>query len=159
MFSVPVVIRWRICRPSSTGCLGPSNPATIRKSARASCACSGRCRLRTSRPMLTGQIFEAAMLHHRSGRLGEAESLYRQILQADSNHAAALHMLGVLAHQTGRQQLAVEMISRAIAQNGQIPAFHNNLGNVYAAAGDWQGAETSFRRALDRKPDYAEAHY
>jgi protein O-GlcNAc transferase len=109
--------------------------------------------------MLTGQMFEAAMLHHRGGRLREAERLYRQILQADSNHADALHMLGVLAHQTGRQQLAVEMISRAIVQNGQMPAFHNNLGNVYAAAGNWQDAETSFRRALDRKPDYAEAHY
>lgn len=109
--------------------------------------------------MLTGQIFQAAVQHHRGGRLSDAENLYRQILQADSNHADALHMLGVLAHQTGRQQLAVEMISRAIAQNGQIPSFHNNLGNVYAAAGNWPEAETSFRRALDRKPDYAEAHY
>jgi len=107
----------------------------------------------------TGQIFQAAIQHHRGGRLGEAENLYRQILHTDSNHADALHMLGVLAHQTGRQQLAVEMISRAIAQNGQIAAFHNNLGNVYAAAGQWQEAETSFRRASDRKPDYAEAYY
>ncbi len=109
--------------------------------------------------MLIGQMFAAAMQHHRSGRLSDAESLYRQILQGDSNHADALHMLGVLAHQTGRQQLAVEMINRAIAQNGQMPAFHNNLGNVYAAAGNWQDAEASFRRALDRKLDYAEAHY
>jgi predicted O-linked N-acetylglucosamine transferase (SPINDLY family) len=68
-------------------------------------------------------------------------------------------MLGVLAHQTGRQQIAVEMIGRAIACNGQVPAFHNNLGNAYAAAGRWQDAELSYRRALERKADYAEAHY
>jgi predicted O-linked N-acetylglucosamine transferase (SPINDLY family) len=104
-------------------------------------------------------MFATAMQHHRGGRLGEAESLYRQILQADSNNADALHMLGVLAQQTGRQQLAVEMIGRAIAQNGQVPAFHNNLGNAYAAAGKWQDAEASYRRALDRKRDYPEAHY
>jgi protein O-GlcNAc transferase len=109
--------------------------------------------------MSTGQIFEAALRHHRGGRLNEAESLYRQILQADSTHADALHMLGVLAHQTGRQPLAVEMIRRAIAQNGRMPAFHNNLGNVYAAAGNWLDAETCFRKALDCKPDYGEAHY
>jgi predicted O-linked N-acetylglucosamine transferase (SPINDLY family) len=112
-----------------------------------------------SRAMLLQQTFANAMQYHRGGRLSEAESLYRQILQADSNHADALHMLGVLAHQTGRQQLAVEMIGRAIAQNGQVPAFHNNLGNAYAAAGKWQDAETSYGRALDRKRDYAEAHY
>ena len=109
--------------------------------------------------MLIQQTFSTAMQYHRGGRLSEAESLYRQILQTDSNHADALHMLGVLAHQTGRQQLAIDMMSLAIAQNGQVPAFHNNLGNAYAAAGKWQDAETSYRRALDRKRDYAEAHY
>jgi protein O-GlcNAc transferase len=112
-----------------------------------------------SHAMLIQQKFATAMQYHCGGRLSEAESLYRQILQADSNHADALHMLGVLAHQTGRQQVAVDMISLAIAQNGQVPAFHNNLGNAYAAAGKWQDAETSYRRALARKRDYAEAHY
>jgi predicted O-linked N-acetylglucosamine transferase (SPINDLY family) len=99
------------------------------------------------------------MQHHRGGRLGVAEGLYRQILEADSTHADALHMLGVLALQSGRQQLAVEMIVRAIAQNAQVPSFHNNLGNAYAAAGKWQDAELSYRHALDRKRDYAEAYY
>jgi Tfp pilus assembly protein PilF len=112
-----------------------------------------------SHAMLIQQTFATAMQYHRGGRLSEAESLYWQILQADSNNADALHMLGVLAHQTGRQQVAVDMISLAIAQNGQVPAFHNNLGNAYAAIGKWQDAETSYRRALDRKRDYAEAHY
>jgi len=105
------------------------------------------------------QMFATAMQYHRAGRLSEAESIYQRILQADSNNADALHMLGVLAHQTGRQQLAVDMISLAIAQNGQVAAFHNNLGNAYAAARKWQDAEASYRGALDRKRDYAEAHH
>jgi protein O-GlcNAc transferase len=103
--------------------------------------------------------FAIALQQHRAGRLGEAESLYRQILAADSNHADALHMLGILALQTGRLPLAIETISLAIKQNGQMPAFHNNLGNAYAAAGKWQDAEISYRQALDRKRDYAEAYY
>jgi protein O-GlcNAc transferase len=112
-----------------------------------------------SRSMLIQPTFAAAMQHHRSGRLREAETLYQQILQQDGSHADSLHMLGVLAHQTGRQQLAIEMIGRAITQNGQVAAFHNNLGNAYVAAGKWEDAEISYRRALDRKRDYAEAHY
>jgi protein O-GlcNAc transferase len=111
------------------------------------------------RAMSIQQMFATAMQYHRGGNLREAESIYQRILQADSNNADALHMLGVLAHQTGRQQLAVDMISLAIARNGRVAAFHNNLGNAYAATRKWQDAEASYRRALDCKCDYAEAHY
>ena len=103
--------------------------------------------------------FATALQHHRGGRLREAESLYRQILATDSSHADALHLLGVLAHQTGRQQLAIEMISLAIKQNPRLPAYHNNLGNAYVAAGRWQDAETAYRQALEQKRDYPDAYY
>jgi protein O-GlcNAc transferase len=105
------------------------------------------------------ELFTTAMHHHRAGRLNEAETLYRRILEADPNHPEALHMLGVLAHQTGQPQVAIDLIGRAIAHNGEVPAFHNNLGNAFVAAGKWQAAESSFRQALARKQDYAEAHY
>ena len=105
------------------------------------------------------QLFATAVQHHRGGRLREAEHLYRQILQTDAHHADALHLLGVLAHQTGRQPLAIEMISLAIKQNAQMPAYYNNLGNAYVAAGKWQDAETSYRQALERKRDYPDAYY
>ena len=104
-------------------------------------------------------LLATAVEHHRAGRLGEAEKLYQQILQVDSKQADALHMLGVLALQTGRLPLAVEMMSLAIQQNGQVPAFHNNLGNAYAAAGNWPDAEISYRRALEQKRNYAEGYY
>ena len=105
------------------------------------------------------QLFATALQHHRGGRLREAESLYRQLLETDPNHPDTLHLLGVLAHQTGRQQLAIEMIRRAIKQNAQMPGYYNNLGNAYGAAGNWPEAETSYRRALERKRDYPDAYY
>ena len=105
------------------------------------------------------QLFTTALQHHRAGRLNEAETRYRQILATDPNHADSLHMLGVIAHQTGQSQLAISLIRRAISGNGAVPAFHNNLGNALAAAQRWQEAEASYRRALAWKQDYAEAHY
>ena len=105
------------------------------------------------------ELFATALQHHRAGRLNEAETLYRQILATDSNHPDSLHMLGVLAHQTGQPQLAIDLIRRAITGNSAVPAFHNNLGNALGAAQRWPEAEASYRRALAWKQDYAEAHY
>jgi len=109
--------------------------------------------------MSTRELFTTALQHHRAGRLLEAEALYRQILATETEHPDSLHMLGVIAQQSGRPQLAIELIRRAIAHNGAVPAFHNNLGNAYVATEKWLEAETCFRRALEWKPDYAEAHF
>ena len=109
--------------------------------------------------MSTQELFATAIQHHRSGRLLEAEALYRQILVTETEHPDSLHMLGVIAQQSGQPQLAIELIRRAISHNGTVPAFHNNLGNAYVATEKWLEAETCFRRALEWKTDYAEAHY
>ena len=105
------------------------------------------------------ELFERASSLHRAGRLSDAELLYRKILEADAHHADALHLLGVLAHQVGRNDAAVELIGKAVAQNGKVPAFHNNLGNALTALGRLDDAAACYTRAITLKPDHAEAHY
>jgi Flp pilus assembly protein TadD len=67
------------------------------------------------------ELYPLAMRHHQAGNLGEAERLYRLILQEEPRHGDALHLLGVLHHQSGRNEAAVELIRQAIAQNGSNP--------------------------------------
>jgi predicted O-linked N-acetylglucosamine transferase (SPINDLY family) len=104
-------------------------------------------------PALTPeQAYELALQHHRANRLPEAESLYRQLLASDPNHADALHMLGVLANQMGRASDAIELIRRAIQLNCGRAIYHNNLGLVLASQRQWPAAEQAFRTALSINP-------
>jgi tetratricopeptide (TPR) repeat protein len=100
-----------------------------------------------------------AVQYHESGRVGEAESLYRSILQEQPRHPHALHLLGLCFHQAGRHREAIDLIHQALAALGPHPAFHSNLAAIYLAVGLWVEAEAHAREALRFQPDNAEASY
>ncbi len=101
---------------------------------------------------------ETAAEHHRAGRRVEAESGYQAILARQPNNADALHLLGVIAHQSKRHSDAAALISRAIALNGNVAPFHSNLGEVLRESGDAQTALTHYARAIELRPAYADAY-
>jgi tetratricopeptide (TPR) repeat protein len=103
--------------------------------------------------MSTDETFQIAFQHHQAGRLQHAEQLYRQILQDSPQHAQAMHLLGVVASQTGRQQLAIQSISAAIRLEGDIAAMHVNLGEAYRESGELDQAQACYTTAarLDRR--------
>ncbi len=103
--------------------------------------------------------FAAAVEHQRAGRLAEAESLYRAILAAEPDHAAALHMLGGVALQLGRPQAAAAAIERAIALDGRNAIFHATLGQARLQLGQPEAALASFRAAAAAQPDFPAAHF
>lgn len=98
-----------------------------------------------------------AIEHHRRGELAEAERIYRKILDLDPHHADSLHLLGVMAHQVGRNEMAVELIGKAIATDKKPAAFHSNLGTAFQALGRMEEAAACYERALARSPEMAEA--
>jgi tetratricopeptide (TPR) repeat protein len=95
--------------------------------------------------------------YHRQGRLAEAEAEYEAVLAAWPEHAEALHLLGVVAHQRGEHARAVEIIDRAIGLRPGVPAFHCNLADAQRSLGRLAEAEENCRRALQLQPDYPEA--
>jgi protein O-GlcNAc transferase len=96
--------------------------------------------------------------HHQAGRFAEAEACYRRVLAAQPDHADALHLLGIIAQQTGRHELAVELISRAIKQNGRSAAYFCSLGIALKNQGKIDEAVKAYRQAIRIKPDLPEAH-
>jgi len=103
------------------------------------------------------KAMQAAVEHHQAGRLPQAEAIYRQILQAAPNHPDALHLLGLIAHLAGKNEIAVELIVKAISVSASGQMFYN-LGNALRSQGKLDAAIDNYRKALTLKPDYAEAH-
>ncbi|MFA7242078.1 MAG: tetratricopeptide repeat protein [Sulfuricellaceae bacterium] len=99
------------------------------------------------------------MQHHQLGQLPQAEAIYRQILQVQPNHVDALHFLGVIAHQAGKHELAIELINKAIGVNPSVPSYYNNLSAAYLALNRNHDAIIGYRKAVALNPGYAEAHH
>jgi len=104
------------------------------------------------------QLIGLAIQSHQGGRLAEARALYQRVIEQQPDHARALRLLGVLHCQSGRHEAGIDLITRALAIDGNAPQLHHDLGLAYGALGRYEEAVISFRRALERAPDFAEAH-
>ncbi len=81
--------------------------------------------------MHVARTLELASRLHAQGRLGEAEQVYRRVLTADPGNPDALHLLGVLLHQTRRTAEGIDLIRRAIAITPRVAQYHQNLARIY----------------------------
>lgn len=99
-----------------------------------------------------------ARKHHAAGRLREAEAIYLQVLDREPDQAVALHLLGLVGHQTGDNRRAVELISKALENDPAYAEAHSNLGKIYLEMARVDDAAASCTRALEVNPDFADAH-
>src|SRR6201987_3201586 len=96
--------------------------------------------------------FRAALAHQRGGRAAEAERVCSEILAVAPGHAQTLHLLGLVEHQRGRSDEAIDHIRMAIMRDGRDPAFHHNLGNILRALDRLAEALSCYERALTLAP-------
>lgn len=84
--------------------------------------------------------------------------MYRQILAADPRQADAWNLLGVVAHQLGRNDVALEYIGQATSLEPLRPDLQANQGEILRTLGRLPEAETHYRRALQLEPNYVNAY-
>ena len=101
---------------------------------------------------------DLAINHHQSGNLSEAESIYQKILHTDPYQPIALHLIGVIAHQIGKNDISADFIMKAIAVKPDYTEAYSNLGVVLQELGQFDEAVKNLNRAINLKPDYAEAY-
>ena len=70
---------------------------------------------RSSHSQICPPTLDAGLALHMRGALEEAARVYQHILAETPQHADALHLLGVIAHQRGDSVRAVKLIHQAIS--------------------------------------------
>lgn len=76
--------------------------------------------------------FALAATYERGDQVSRAERVFREIIDADPDHAAALNYLGyMLADRGAKLDEALSLIERAIAVGGENPAYLDSLGWAY----------------------------
>lgn len=89
------------------------------------------------------ETMENAVQRHQDGHLRQAEQLYKLVLQNDPNNPAALHSLGVIAHQRGNHDTAWTGLCRGTLESvACAPAnrkAHRRLERVRMATKSWAG--------------------
>lgn len=100
---------------------------------------------------------QVGLEHHRQGRLDRAVEVYQRLLAADPDHPDALHLLGVAAHQTGKNARALELIGRAIVLQPAVAAYHANRAEAQRALGQLEAAAESCLVAQKLQPHNPEA--
>jgi protein O-GlcNAc transferase len=104
------------------------------------------------------QLLEEALVHHRAGRLQEAERMYRDVLRETPDQRDALHLLGVIAHQMDDNEEAMRLIRQALQVDAGQATFHNSLGAVHHARGELSEAVACYRRSIMLDGEGADAH-
>ncbi|HWW09243.1 MAG TPA: tetratricopeptide repeat protein [Candidatus Acidoferrales bacterium] len=98
------------------------------------------------------QVFAKGIDFHRNGQLTEAEALYRQVLAATPQHLDSLNLLGVIALQTNRNKLIMEVIDKALSLDGKGGDFHRNTGKALRRLGRVDHAIEHFTKMVDLQP-------
>ena len=110
-------------------------------------------------PESNEQKLERAVRLHQQGKLDEAEALYRALLRDNPDNQTALHLSGLVAHQSGRHREAVTLIEKALVGGAVTAVIHTNCGLAYRALGEFDKAAWHIAFGISLDPEFAEGHF
>ncbi len=96
--------------------------------------------------------------HHRAGRLKQAEHMYRKVLEIHPRHAQAVQLLGLIAFQAGKPDIAAQYLQDAIKIDRFHAPFFADLGEIHRSQGKIAEAVKSYLEALKLNPEDPTAH-
>lgn len=101
---------------------------------------------------------QQAVALYRQQRPHEAERLLAQILQRHPKNVDALHLLGIVAQETGRADRAVALLRKAVALAPRAAPLHDSLAAALTVLGRHNEALAHWDKATEADPQFADAH-
>ena len=104
-----------------------------------------------------GERLRETIARHRAGDHAAAEGGYREHLRQFPGDPSALHFLGLLRNQQGRNTESIALMLAALEADPHYVDAWSNLGIVYYEERDLERAEKCCRKAIELAPDFANA--
>jgi len=105
----------------------------------------------------TQRAFDDASRALRSGRVDEAERVYKSLAQANPDLGGPHANLGVIYRQNGKLAESASELEQAAKLNPRQPIYLNQLGITYRQQGQFAKARDAYQRALALDGAYAAA--
>jgi Flp pilus assembly protein TadD len=99
-----------------------------------------------------------AAKEYSSRNFTEAERQCKEMLLKNPNDSEALSIMGAIAVEVGRLDIAASLFSKSISLNEGKPHLYSNLGNVFVRQEKYKEAEFCFRHAIALDPLFPESY-
>ncbi len=100
---------------------------------------------------------QAALSHHRAGRLPEALRIYKRILKKSPDNVGCVYSLAMLYVQQNNYTAAADMFRRAARIKPDLVDAHYNLAVALGMSGNYNDAALSYENVLKLDPRHANA--
>ncbi|MBL1174304.1 FkbM family methyltransferase [Pantanalinema sp. GBBB05] len=104
-------------------------------------------------------LLQTAHQHYQSGRLREAETIYRQVVKQHPQQADIWFWLGLIASQLGKLEESVTHYQQVLQLTPNSAEAHSNLGTVLLDLGRRTEAIAHQQQAVSLLPNDANLHY
>jgi len=94
----------------------------------------------------------------KKGKLSEAESIYRKLIQANTrNHFVYANLAAICGMQNRLDEL-IELLNKALELEGNFPEAYFSIGGALLAKGELNAAIKSYKKAIQLKPNNPDAY-
>ena len=104
-------------------------------------------------------LFDESVQKHQAGDLTGAAVGYAAVLNEDSRHSEAWHFAGLIAHQMGNSNDALQQIKYAIEIDPANPEYYSNLASIFNSMREQESALVSAEKAIEISPEFGPAFF